>query len=64
VGEPPPEEGTIYTLAYLDAGSGSMLVQAVAGGVAAAGVVTKLYWRRIKSFLRAGGRNAERQPEP
>jgi hypothetical protein len=38
-------------LAYLDPGSGSMILQAVVGGVAAAGVMAKLYWRRLLGFL-------------
>jgi hypothetical protein len=35
-------------LAYLDPGSGSMIMQAVAGGVAGFAVVGKMYWRRLK----------------
>jgi hypothetical protein len=38
-------------LAYLDPGSGSMILQAVVGGLAAAGVMAKLYWRRLLGFL-------------
>jgi hypothetical protein len=38
-------------LAYLDAGSGSMIMQALAGGVAGIAVVGKLYWRRLKSVF-------------
>jgi hypothetical protein len=38
-------------LAYLDPGSGSMILQAVVGGAAAAGVMAKLYWRRLLGFL-------------
>ncbi|KWV30548.1 hypothetical protein [Micromonospora rifamycinica] len=34
-------------LAYLDAGSGSLIVQAVVGGTAGAAVAAKLYWRRL-----------------
>ncbi|WP_329020255.1 hypothetical protein OG271_29220 [Micromonospora rifamycinica] len=34
-------------LAYLDAGSGSLIVQAVVGGTAGAAVAAKLYWRRF-----------------
>ena len=41
-------------LAYLDPGSGSMILQAFAGGVAAAAVIGKLYWRRLIRFLRIG----------
>ena len=39
-------------LAYLDPGSGSMLLQALAGGAAAVSVVAKLYWRRALRVLR------------
>jgi hypothetical protein len=40
------------TLAYLDPGTSSMILQMVAGGLAAAGVMTKLFWGRILRFLR------------
>ena len=39
-------------LAYLDPGSGSMILQIIAGGVAAVAVTAKLYWNRILRFLR------------
>ncbi|MCX4472839.1 hypothetical protein OOK41_21415 [Micromonospora sp. NBC_01655] len=39
-------------LAYLDAGSGSLIVQAVVGGVAGAAVAAKLYWRRLTARFR------------
>lgn len=38
--------------AYLDAGSGSMIVQLVLGGFAAVAVSIKLWWRRLLRFLR------------
>jgi hypothetical protein len=38
-------------VAYLDPGSGSMILQVLAGGVAAVGVAAKLYWRRLTRFL-------------
>ena len=41
--------------AYLDPGSGSMLLQLLLGGFAAFGVVAKLYWRRIISLVRRRG---------
>lgn len=44
--------------AYLDPGTGSMLVQLLVGGVAAIGVAAKLYWQRILRLLRI------RKPEP
>lgn len=37
--------------AYLDPGTGSMLLQVILGGVAAVAVAVKLYWFRILSAL-------------
>lgn len=37
--------------AYLDPGSGSMLLQILLGGFAAIGVIGKLYWHQLTSFL-------------
>jgi hypothetical protein len=39
-------------LAYLDPGSGSMILQILAGGVAAVAVTAKLYWNKVLRFLR------------
>jgi hypothetical protein len=39
-------------LAYLDAASGSMIVQAIVAGAAGAAVFLKLGWRRITSPFR------------
>lgn len=41
--------------AYLDPASGSMILQAVIGGVAAAALAVKYYWRRIQAFFGFGG---------
>ena len=35
-------------LAYLDPGTGSMLLQVILGGVAAVGVALKLFWHKIR----------------
>jgi hypothetical protein len=46
---------TIFAMAplkYLDAGSGSMLLQIILGGAAAVGVTAKLTWRRLLRALR------------
>ena len=48
-------------LAYLDPGTGSMLVQLVVGGVAAAAVTAKFYWRRLLTLLRI--RKPESEPD-
>ena len=37
--------------AYLDPGSGSMLLQILLGGFAAVGVIVKLYWHRLISLF-------------
>jgi hypothetical protein len=46
------EGGGVF--AYIDAGTGSLLVQAIAGGVAATIVFAKVYWRRLRRFLHIG----------
>jgi hypothetical protein len=38
--------------AYLDPGTGSMLLQVILGGVAAVGVAIKLYWHKIRVALK------------
>ena len=37
--------------AYLDPGTGSMLLQLLVGGVGGALVVGKLYWARLKAMI-------------
>ncbi len=37
--------------AYLDPGTGSMLVQMLLGGVAGAMVIGKLYWHQVKAIF-------------
>ena len=39
-------------IAYLDAGTGSMLLQLLVGGIAAIGVAAKFYWRGVMKLLR------------
>ena len=40
--------------AYLDPGTGAMILQIVLGGIAGAAVVLRLYWSKIKDFLGRG----------
>ena len=49
---------SINAEAYLDPGTGSMLLQVILGGVAAIGVAVKLYWHRLRVAL--GGRKKEK----
>ncbi len=47
-------------LAYLDPGSGSMIIQILVGGLAAVGVTMKLYWRRITGIFGRGKKAEEK----
>jgi hypothetical protein len=42
---------SILPYAYLDPGSGSLVLQVILGGLAAAGVAVKFYWHRVLVFL-------------
>ena len=46
--------------AYIDPGSGSMLVQLLTGGVAGVLILLRLYWRRLKDRFRGPSAAAER----
>ena len=50
-------------VAYLDPGSGSMLLQILLGGAAAAGVGLKMWWRRVLGVLRIA-KKQESEPAP
>jgi hypothetical protein len=50
--------------AYIDPGSGSMLLQILLGGVAAAGVTAKLTWRRLLRTLRIRKDDEPTQQQP
>jgi hypothetical protein len=39
-------------LGYIDPGSGSMILQMILGGLAAAAVFLRLFWHRVLVFLR------------
>lgn len=43
--------------AYLDPGSGSMLLQLILGGLAGLAVIAKLYWHRLLALF--GGRSQQ-----
>ena len=46
--------------AYLDPGTGSMMLQVILGGIAAVGVAIKLYWHRLRAAL---GMSKKEEPE-
>lgn len=45
---------SIDAQAYLDPGTGSMLLQVILGGVAAVGVAAKLYWHKLRAAIGLG----------
>ena len=46
-------------IAYLDPGTGSMLMTVIAGGIGAVAVTAKLYWGRLLVLLRIRKPEAE-----
>jgi len=50
--------------AYIDPGTGSMLLQVILGGLAAVGVVLKLYWHKILRALGIGAKPAADAENP
>ncbi len=51
-------------LAYLDPGSGSIILQVLVGGAAAAAVTAKLYWGRLMKFFRIRKDDDETSDKP
>jgi len=50
--------GATPAYAYLDPGTGSMLLQAILGGVAGVVIAGRLYWGKVKEWInRISGRN-------
>jgi hypothetical protein len=45
--------------AYIDPGSGSLILQVLVGGVAAVAVMAKVWWRRALEFLGIRKRTSE-----
>ncbi len=37
---------------YLDAGTGSIIIQALIGGFAAALLLLRIYWKKVKDFFK------------
>ena len=47
-----PMKSHVFLLAYIDPGSGSMLLQMLLGGVAGVAVAVRMYWHRLRGLLR------------
>jgi len=48
--------------AYIDPGTGTIILQALIGGIVSAGVAVSLYWKKFKSFF-SKKKNDEKKPE-
>ena len=49
--------------AYLDPGTGSMLLQGLLAGIMAAGVTIGIYWRRFKAFFTGSNEKENKDDE-
>jgi hypothetical protein len=47
----------VFVLAYIDPGSGSMLLQMLLGGVAGVAVAVRMYWHRLRGFFGPRSKN-------
>ncbi len=45
--------------AYLDPGSGSIILQAIIGAIAAGGVTIKIYWHKLKVLFKKKKKNKD-----
>ena len=50
-------------LAYIDPGTGSMILQLVLGGIAGALVVGKMYWQKLLAFFRNSSKTSQKETE-
>ena len=48
---------SIFLLAYIDPGSGSMLLQVLLGGIAGVAVAVRMYWHRLRAFFGSRSNN-------
>ena len=51
-------------VAYLDPGTGSLILQAIVAALAGVVVAITAYWQKVKSFFRRGSRNSEPSETP
>jgi len=49
--------------AYLDPGTGSIILQLLLGGVAGGLVIIKLYWARLRSFFVRDGKSQDKHED-
>jgi hypothetical protein len=52
---------TSVSHAYLDPGSGGLIIQAIIGGIAAVTTVASLYWQKFKKFFGIGKKKLKKK---
>jgi len=50
--------------AYIDPGTGSIVIQFVTGGVAGVAILARLYWRRLKGVFKRENADSDRDLQP
>ena len=52
--------------AYLDPGTGSLIIQAIIGGIAAFGLTVKIYWYKLRMIFgrKSGGKEDYSSKDP
>ena len=50
--------------AYIDPGTGSILIQGIIAAIAAVGVTLKLYWHRLKALFRLSPKDESKIDDP
>tara|TARA_Y100000996_G_C22398789_1_gene592269 strand:- start:397 stop:600 length:204 start_codon:yes stop_codon:yes gene_type:complete len=45
--------------AYIDPGTGSIIIQAIIGAIAATSLTVKIYWQKIKAFFKKKKENKD-----
>ena len=43
---------TTNAYAYIDPGTGTIIIQAIVGAIAAGAVTIKIYWHKLKTFFK------------
>ena len=49
----------VQTNAYIDPGTGSLILQGIIAGIAMGLYTIKMYWYKIKSFFKIGNENTD-----
>lgn len=54
----------VRLFAYIDPGTGSLVLQVLVGAIVGSLVTAKIYWQRLKAFFKRGATDDESGHEP